>query len=355
MNTKSLAILGVVTGVVILGAVVVRLSESRSGATTRPERLIPRLEERINDVARIVVRDVAQEVVLERRDGQWVAATQGGYPVRFAPVKELLISLAEARPAERKTSDPTLYSRIGVVHPEEGGSGLLVALEDEAGERIAAVVLGEQTQAGRRGARFVRLADEETSWLVEGRFAAWSDPMRWIDRQLIRIPRERMQRVTIEHPDGEVLEVVRPGAAAKFELADMPEGRELNSPGELNRVTNALLYVDFTDVRSVADHGLALSDEVVATYVTQNGLEVVVHTWEVDGRYWAAFEVGTRAAEQESEEGGADVESEAQELAEKIEGWLFQLSESKARSFRLRANDLTKVPEESAEGGSGQD
>ena len=71
---------------------------------------------------------------------------------------------------------------------------------------------------------------------------------------IVDVRSERVREVTITHPDGEVVRLSKTGAElANFEVADVPNGRELSYPGVANVVGNALRELNLEDVEPAGD------------------------------------------------------------------------------------------------------
>lgn len=363
MNPKALWILLAATGVIVLLAVLTQRSVVGDGGEPLPERVVPDLEQRINEVAAIRIASGGEQVTLERRDGAWVVASSAGYPAKFETVKQALVSLAELEPRERKTADPARYGRIGLGEPEEGSDSVGVVLLDDAGGEIASVVLGDEVTAGGTPQRYVRTAASEQSWLAEGRVTLPTDQMQWMEREVLRIGRDRVARVTITHPDGEAVAIVREEGGANYALEALPEGREPRSPGEVGAPASALSFLRFDDVRSASDPGFEPGEPTVTVFETESGLVIRARTWEYDGTVWAAFAAeapeaaDASAGEADAAEGQAaeptepeqpedqTPQAEATEINERLGRWLFAIPDHQAAPLRKRLADLTTEPE----------
>lgn len=364
MNAKTLKILVVVTLVCVLAAFALqKLGDPGAGEPGLPERVVPGLADQLNDIAAIELTGGAGSVSLARSDEEWTVASKDGYPAKFETVKQLLIGLAEFAPRERKTADSERYGRLGLADPGEGSDSLGVKLANADGSTIAEFVLGEQVNSGAKQQRFVRVAGDDQSWLAEGRIDAPTDAVGWLDTSITQIARDRITRVAITHPDGEVVSIAREQGGTNYTLETVPEGRSAKSAAEVGAPTSALAYLRFDDVRA----GDSMTDEagepVIAVYDTADDLRVTVRTWQLDGKTWASFAAESMAEPAEpgagppSDEAAgkraatppaeipADPQAEVDALNSKLTGWLFSIPEYQAKSFRKRLTDLTDEPE----------
>ena len=194
--------------------------------------------------------------------------------------------------------------------------------------------------------RFVRRDGENQSWLVEGAVEVQADPLTWLDRQLLRIPRDRVQRLETSHPDGEVLIVERATPTdVNFAIQDLPEGFEEEYAGAANVLGSSLSFLRFDDV--AAEEELLLDAEVtVFDALLFDGLRILVRTRARDAEVWATLEA---SVDENAPEDTVDaVRDEASEINGRLQGWAFMLGAGQAENVQKRMDDLIK-PVESAE------
>lgn len=375
MNAKTLKLLLVATLVVVAGAFAARRFGSSAGrAPELPEHIAAGLSDRLNDVAAIEIASKGKVLDLARKGDDWVVASSAGYPAKFEAVKQILVALADLKPRERKTADPSLYARIGLDEPAEASDAVAVTLRDASGGEVAKLILGNEVAEGGASQRYVRLASDPQSWLAEGRTNPSIDPLQWMDRDLMRVPRDRITRVTITHPDGEVVQIEREQGGTNYTLTNPPEGRSPKGAGEIGAPSSALAYLRFDDVRKADDPGFEPGEPTKAVYETGDGLRVTVTTWKVDDKTWAAFAAESVVPPPESSAPPADggdaapatpeggqpgaseppaTEKEAADLNARLAGWLYQIPEYQAASFRKHLSDLTEEAKPASPPGAG--
>ncbi|MFG0286424.1 MAG: DUF4340 domain-containing protein [Phycisphaerales bacterium JB039] len=353
---------------ILAAATVTMLSGRGGGGEALPERIVPGLEDRINDVARITLVQGEERLELSRDQGEWVVASKGGYPARFEPVKELIIGVANLAPRERKTANPQLHQRLGLGAPGEDDEATGVTLLDDSGAEIASVVLGKSTSGAGAG-RFVRVAGAEQTWLAAADVNVRLDPMTWMERELVRLDRARVARVTIDHPGAAPLELVRDDAG-QFAPVDLPPDRQAKS-SELSQVAGAASYIGMSDVRK-AD-APPPDGAVVTMFEAEDGMTLAITTWSEGDDWWASFEVTSpegagdapqpepddaaaadAGAEPAAEEPAAgespDPAAEAAALRDKLAGWAFKIEPFKATQLRKALDELTEAAEPAGEG-----
>jgi hypothetical protein len=357
MRTRSLTIFAVVTAVVVLGAglaVVVR--ETALERTVVETVLFPGLIDRVNEVAAIEVAD--EESFRVAREGErWVMPGKAGFPARFDLVRKTLIEVAELKSVEAKTADPERYAKLGLAASdaaEGAGTGITLLGADDA--PLAELVVGARAR-NARDMLYVRRADDSQAWLARSELRPGPRQLDWVETMLLKLPIERVRRVTIRHPDGEVVEFVKENRDdPDFVLSDIPEGAELLSPRSLDTVARALAVLRFEDVVAAADMPAAADGAVVATYESFDGETVTVTQHRHEDEAWARIEAaydpeaaipGQEEAEEsgEADEEPLDVAAEVADIVALTDRWAFKLPEFKADQLAKRMDALVKVPE----------
>jgi len=393
MNRKTFIILAVAA--VLLAGLAVLSQQGRDTASiagdTAGELLVPGLADQLDEITAIEISGAgdARLARIERVGEEWVVAEQDGYPAATGKVNGLLIALAEARIVEEKTADPAFHSRLGVEAVESTtATGLEVALTGNDGASFE-IVLGD---AYGDGERYARLAASAQSVLIDRNPDVASDPSEWVRPEIVAIPSNRVQRVEIEHADGERLVIHKAARElTDFQVDSVPEGRELQYSGIAN-VTGSVLQALNLDAVSRQPE---TPGEVLATteFRTFDGLVLTVTATaaeEAEGQPWLHFaarfdaeqalafatesveDVGAAdadaAAEPAAAEADADAENaaasdpgdetavdsvasgaddptaEAAMLNERLGGWRFRIPAYQYSQMTRRMEDLLRAP-----------
>ena len=343
MNSKALVVLLAATVVIGTAAAIVLVRGGGSAISQPPERLLPALAHRINDVAVISLRKGGENLTISRREPEWVVDQLGGFPATFESVKELIVAASELKALEPKTRTTALHSRLGVEDPGEGAASTLLTFSDAAGVTIASIIVGHQGPAGAGTAMtlFVRIPDDPQSWLAQGRLTTSTDPMTWVKRDVISLNNSRIHSATITHADGEQVVLSRAAAeVTNFSLADVPPDRAIGQAGTLNASAQALSFVSAENIRTAAEIEWEGPDAVTAEFRTFDGMLLTVRSAQVDETWWITISASaTQPLEGQSAEGG-DVAKEAADLHARLSPWAFAVSSFKAEQMRRRMEDL---------------
>lgn len=345
MSLKSLLMLLTATAVLVAGAVLLHARRAPAQGPTLPDAVLEGLD--VNAVAGVRIEKAAASLALARQaDGGWAVADLGDYPARVEDIKQLLLTLAGMEPLERKTARDDRYASLGVEGPTTGSESTRVTLLDAQGAELAAVVVGDSSFLGSTQGTFVRVGPQ--AWLIEGAINAPDDPLRWVDRAVLRVPVERLAAIRVTHPDGEIVELVRQGTSPgdPFTAPAPPPGRTAAEAATIAGFINALTYVGLESARPASEPP---AEAVRTDYELADGSRIIAHTWEEAATFWAVFHAepapadssADAPAEPEQPEQEPAVFPSAPELLGERSAWAFALAASKAERLRPRWADVT--------------
>lgn len=290
MSPKKLAILVAVAVIALIAAWYIDFSNApQTGVTAQAQPVLPELHGHVNDVDAIVLTGAGDKTLatLKRGADGWSIAEKSGYPADLAKVREFLIKLDRATLTEAKTSNPKLYSELGVDDVKDPkATGVRVTLGGLA--KPLAIIIGNYNGAGG-GGTFVRREGEAQSWLAGGNLTVARTAADWEQRALTDIPSTRLRTVTLSNPDGKTLKIYKDAQGdANFKVADVPKGREVSSEfvaNELGSVLSGLNADDAFAAKDVAPPDKAWKDE----YAAFDGLSVSLTGWQQGGKDYAQF------------------------------------------------------------------
>jgi hypothetical protein len=374
--------------VIVLFAAVFALNWQRDQAQTTDELLLPGLKAHIDDTSALTVKDADGTITLKREGERWVVPEKAGYAANLETLRQVLLAIADARKVEQKTSNPELYDRLGVGDPTAENGGIL--LESAGlGDQDFSLILGDPVQ---QEYRYVRLADEAKSWLIDQNPAVPEDASGWLAQDIVDIDSSRIKEVTITHEGGDVIHIHKDKEdATNFAVDGIPEGRELSYPSVANGIAAVLSNLTLEDVAAATEAATETADESATTTVfsTFDGLELRVVSTKEDDETWitlaasarepaagsgpaaapeepetsSAEDTGAPAAEDTAaagEAGGSpepettaaddapapDPQAEAAEINARVSGWRYQIADYKASQLTRDWDDLLKAVDE---------
>jgi hypothetical protein len=350
MTKRTVAILLVAFAALF---VLVLAGERRGGAPAGTgEPLVAGLAGALGDIERVTVTKANGEVVatLEKRTDNWVVGDKHGYVANAGKLRQALTALGEARLLEQKTANPELYGRLGVEDvTAPNAAGISVAFS-APGRELPTVILGNAEGAKFR---YARRAGELQSYLIDRNPDVPRAAAQWVDSAIIDVRSERVREVAITHPDGEVVRISKTGPElANFEVAAVPNGRELSYPGVANVIGNALRELNLEDVEPVGT--APVEQPTIAEFRTFDGLVVKVTGIERNEENWITLEASADAAAPPpappAGDGAApaaapaDVNAEAARINAKVGGWRYKVAGFQYDQMTRRMADLLKAP-----------
>lgn len=346
-------ILALLALALVIGAgaafVALRQEAPRREASLLDQPVFPGLADRLAAAATVELRRHDGAVTLRREGDTWVVAEKHGFPAVPGRVRELFVGLAELRLVEERTANPELFSRLGLEDPDTpGGTSVLVTVKDQGGRELAALIVGRRrvrTAANLPEAVHVRRPGESRAWLAEGTLRPDTDPLLWLERDLLDIRRDRVARVTTERAGAAPLTLHRAAPGEEFTLADRPEGFSADRI-RLDDLPRALEFLSFTDVMPAA----ALAEAApagAATVATFDGLTVSLRLVTHGEQRWATIDLSWFPPDPPLAEDAPDTllrpeaaKAEAEAAAVRVRGWAFRLPDWKADVLTYRLEDV---------------
>jgi hypothetical protein len=305
MKTHHLLVLLVAAAVAVIAALWTRTVHEPEHAAGAGALLAPGLEAKVNEVSTIHVKGKGDATVtLERGTDNWTVKEKSGYPADTGKVAKLLIGVAQSKLVEQKTSNPEHYAELGVADPgaappaeakpdesdakknadEKPGALVEIDVPVEGADKVA-LVIGNSARGAT--ATYVRKAGDSQSWLTSGDLTVQSDPLSWIDRQIMNVPANRIQSVTIRHPDGQTLTIDKnTREEPNYTVHDLPAKREVKFASVGNPVASVLSSLRLEDVAALAEHDPSAHSPITIEYRAFDGLVVTAQAYaEGDKRY----------------------------------------------------------------------
>ncbi len=361
MNNKHI-IFAVVTIIVIVAAILI--SQQRAPQTSKEKtRLFPGLAGKINDVSEISVQDSDKTLTIHRVSGKWGIADADDYPALVDKVKQTVIAVSELHVIAEKTTNPDLYKRLGVEAPGDRGATSHSLTLKSNGDELASLIVGKPRRSqspSHSPGLYVRLPERAAALLVEGDLSVSADIIQWIKRDIIDIASDRISDIHISHKDASLVHLEKNKPEDDLALKNIPAGKEQESEYAINRMATLLENIYIDGVRSAGNIDYS-SPDATAVIKTFDGLTATAQVKKSNGNTYAKFSFAAPPAEtmienntdadSDSEEPDMEEdttptpEQEAENLNAVVNGWAYQLSESKSELFNKPLADLVRDPE----------
>jgi hypothetical protein len=165
----------------------------------------------------------------------------------------------------------------------------------------------------------------------------------WADAEILDVGSGLVAEVSILHPGGEPVRISKVSADdANFTLRTLPEGREPLSDWKVDSLANAYAGLRMENVRT--DPGAGDQTPVEIKVVLFSGERFRVQVFDHDDARWVRVihESGPNPAAPEADPEAATEPPAAVADAQRLEGWVFKLADSRLETMAPRLESLLK-------------
>lgn len=314
----------------ILVLAAVALGDRHPGEVNDGQPLLPTLAEQLNDVSRIRIQgDADQTVTLVREQERWRVGERD-YPADIGNIRELLISLSEASTLEEKTSNPTLYERLGVQDHGTGETANKQILIWAGDQQLAGILLGKNASQPR--GTYVRLVGGDTSALADRVLVASADITQWLDKSLINVAPGDIEAVQATPADGTPYSLRRDGEDLGLEDLTDDEAEKAATVARVGRVLQNLRLEDVLANDAEENAQVPADGWSQQVFTLGDGSTVTVHTAEAGDDRLLRLDVA--AAD--------EADSELTRAAQRTSGRIFTIQGYKFNDTSLSRDDLVE-------------
>ena len=269
MKTGKLIVLAVVAAALAVGAWMAYQKKTAStvkdeGGIARGAALLPALDKRLPEVARITYKKGDGKIVLVRDDNHnWTIETSDNYPADPKRITEMVFNLTGLKVAEMVTARTEKYDRFGLKDAGEEGT---LTIQDKKGDAIATVVRGQERKAdtgpdatSRPGGRYVRTPPDARIYLInEPYFRLGTKTGDWIDSEVMSVPSGEIVALSVDSGTTQTF-ALSLDADEELTLKDVPKGMQVKKY-EISSTRDALDPLRIEDVISAtSDKAKALA------------------------------------------------------------------------------------------------
>jgi hypothetical protein len=358
MSNKNLTILGVVTILMVIWAVVQsRVSSMPRSGPEALSYLIPGLD--TTGIGSIVVGTGEDSVTLKRRGRDFVVTNKDNYPAVKSTISELITTCLDIKTAELYTDESAYHEDLEVT--EDKARSVVKFMTPEPNSAVlAGVVVGKSRELGE--GTYVRLISDDkvasdkvyvtsnVPWIKDG-------ATDYIEQELVSVNRDDINSVTVSSPDGDY--TLKPKEGSKdITLVNIPAGKKAKS-SECDSVFNALSNLRFDDVRAQSSglifdrrYVCKLNDSTVYTLeIAQKDEKTYVscmaeYTGEVPKKDMTKVEPEEVLKEKEAK---LLAWEKAQKFAAKHKGWKYEIADWKAKDLTKELSELVEDEEKPEE------
>lgn len=346
MSDKKLVTLGIIAVLAAAGALLVsRLGEIGPETNLVIGPLVGGFD--VDAVSKIVVSGEKgmQKVTLIKKDNRFVVVEKDNYPASLRKVNELVNECMDIRTAERRTADKANHADLGV---SEETARNIITFYDAADKPLTGVIVSPNSPDSQTA--FARLISDDKTYLILQSPRINSQPMNYIDTQLVQADVKKIVEVAVTDPNNVVYTLKGEKDGEFITLAEMPAGKQFKAT-DYRTVFTALSGLTFEDVASKEkvevlqfdrSYICKLNDSTVYTLklARKEGKTYLDITAEFTDKTAVMKEKEVESQEQLKEKEAKLLARDTVEaFAKKTANWLYIISDNKAK-------DLTKSLEE---------
>lgn len=340
MNTKSLVVLVVLLVAGAMSYFYSNIERQINSADSIGSAILPGLFEALNDVDSFSVIGAGDKVIatMQRQQDQWVLAERNNYPADLSKIRNVVLALAEAKIIEEKTSNQSLYAKLGVED---------VTANEAAGVKVI-VTYGEKKQqlvVGKPGpqinkTRYVRRADEKTSWLVDRKIDLNYEVPHWLQKDILSVEPAEMSAITLKLHDGETLEIFnhKHGEEDVFAVLNLTDPNAQVIEAEVHQITNALSSFQLLDVENRASFEGGEPTYTIK-FELKTGVNLELIAYEVEKDHFMAINPSVSSSEQSLQDYVTD-------LKKITHDWVFKIPNVTYDSMLKREADILAITED---------
>jgi hypothetical protein len=297
-----------------------------SGEQVLTGKVLPGFAADMPQVRTITISTKGTTYNLVRRGADWVMPERGNYPVAASALSELAKSLSDLEYKAARTSDPTLFAKLGVDDPGRESDDALITIKGGTGQILAGLHIGQKEEA-----LFVRKAGSNDVFEASGSLPSLTSPASWLDLKMLDVTPETIASVSGQHV-GE----------SRYDIVRRPDGgfAPVGGIANVTATTTAIALTKWapTDVMAASE----LTSDPVASHVTnlRDGLVISLTAYEQGGQYWVAVSADATSSEQ------SEV---ATKLNQRCDGWAFALDPTTFADVTFKKDAILNGPASSAQ------
>ncbi|MBL4623035.1 MAG: DUF4340 domain-containing protein, partial [Immundisolibacteraceae bacterium] len=188
------------------------------------------------------------------------------------------------------------------------------AMYNASGEPLASILMGKNRKIAGRGERqfYLRHTNSDQTWIAAGGFNPATLASAWLSREILDIDQQRINQVTIRHPDKPETTISRDKPLDEFTLQGIPDGRSAKTT-EIAAIAFGLQKLPMVDVNQADDVNLNWDQPIQVSFSTFDGLNVTVDIQKKDLGIVSRFRA---SADQDSQ-----ASAEADKLNQALQPW----------------------------------
>ncbi len=350
MSNKKLAILGLAAvAMVVIAVITAQQAQQQPGTESQNQiYLLGGLDP--DDIAQIVIQSDDETLTLTRQKSGFVVGEKENYPAKTQKVNDVIVDCLDIQTTTLITDDPQNHTELGVT--EEQAATAVRFYRPDA-NLITGIIIGDKKEKGK--GYFARLVNADHTYEIPSNPWISTDPMEYIDRELINIDTDTIVVVTVSGPNDHYTLLQDPNSRF-ITFKDMP-GNVTLKMDEARSVVNVLESIRCDDViKQPSDLNLVFNRQYVC--VMKDSTVYTLNIAQEAGKTYVTLDADftdktpvMKEKKVESEEALKEKEAKllardnAQLFTERHAGWIYVIPEYKADNLTKSEDDLLEISE----------
>jgi len=359
MSDRKLTILGIAAVFMVIWAVVQsRVSNRPKVGTDRPAYLILIQGLDPADIGSIVLKTSEETVTLKRQQGGFVVVNKDNYSAKTSEINNLITKILEIQTLQFVTDDVSNHEDLGVT--EEKATTVVKFFKTDS-SLLTGVIAGYAKEVGQ--GTYVRLASNDKVYVAPSLPWLGGTAMSYIEQELISVKREDIVSVRVSSAGGEYTLKTTDDDKGVI-LENIPAGKKFKSD-DGDSVFTALTSLRCDDVKKrtgdlTFDGGFVcrLKDSTVYTLKIAQKDDKTYVTCEAEFTDKTPVMISIKAEPQEElkkKEAKLFAQENALKFTMKHQGWVYEISEWKAKNLTKELSDLIEDEEKPEENNESED
>ena len=302
--------------------------------------LFPALIDSVNEITEVTIEDRRFKSILKKIDGVWYLHNKDNYPASTSGIKQLALELSNLKILEAKTSSVEKYAKLAVNNLSVESSQASQITVSTSEKKLVSLLIGLSPKGAKKAKRYIRLTGETAAQLVAGQITASTNPIEWLDPQIIDLDSKSIKRLTIDVPEEKKIVISKNTESEDFfTLQDIPESFEMKSKTIVSSIPAILIDLRLNDVIS-ANAVTDLEPAQKTTVTTFSGLEILLTDYIWENKHYTVFEAYLGKDKKELPN------SMIEKINNKVRGWAYEIPAYKRRMINRKFDDLIQAIEQ---------
>jgi len=357
MSNRKLTILGIVAVFMVIWAVVQsRVSNRPKVGTDGPAYLIWGLDPA--DIDSIVLKTSEETVTLKRQQGGFVVVNKNNYPAKTSEINNLITKILEIQTLQFVTDNVSNHEDLGVT--EEKATTVVKFFKTDS-SLLTGIIAGKAKEVGQ--GTYVRLASNDKVYVAPSLPWLGGTAISYVEQELISVKREDIVSVTVSSANGEYTLRTTDDDKGVI-LENIPAGKKYKS-NDGDSVFTALTSLRCDDVKKRTgdltfdkQYICRLKDSTVYTVKIAQKDDKTYAVCEAEFTDKTPVTIGLKAEPQEElkkKEAKLFAQENALKFTQKHQGWVYEISEWKAKNLTKELSDLIEDEEKPKENNEAED